>query len=244
MPGRRMAETLLVAREAEAAETSAARLRGMGQDALALPLARIAFAGNAPDLIHVQALAFTSRNGALAFAALSPRRDVRAFAVGPATAEALREAGFQQVEEGPSDGAALAEKLAAALDPAAGHILHVSGDRVAFDIAAALVDRGFSAARAEVYRTEAVSGIPDQVRSALAQEQIAGVLLYSAAGVCGFHGLLQRAGFAGAALSLRVWCLSMAVAKQAADLGFQRVRAARTPREPDLFALAMTEART
>ncbi len=56
-----------------------------------------------PDLEGFAALAFTSRNGVSAFADLTPRRDVRAFAVGEATARAAREAGFSDVQS--ADGA-------------------------------------------------------------------------------------------------------------------------------------------
>ncbi len=56
-----------------------------------------------PDLKDFAALAFTSRNGVSAFAHLTPRRDLRVFAVGEATAQAAREAGFSDVQS--ADGA-------------------------------------------------------------------------------------------------------------------------------------------
>ena len=51
----------------------------------------------APDLSGVMALAFTSRNGVAAFAALTDARDIPVFTVGDATAEAARAAGFARV---------------------------------------------------------------------------------------------------------------------------------------------------
>lgn len=56
-----------------------------------------------PDLEPFTALAFTSRNGVTAFAALTPRRDRPVFTVGDATAEAARAAGFADVRS--ADGA-------------------------------------------------------------------------------------------------------------------------------------------
>ena len=85
---------------------------------------------SAPDLNGVAALAFTSRNGVAAFAALSDERTVPVFTVGDATAEAARAAGFASVRsaagaigelvrllaaEAPADGAVLAP---GALEPA------------------------------------------------------------------------------------------------------------------------------
>lgn len=56
-----------------------------------------------PDLDGFAALAFTSCNGVSAFAELTPRRDRRVFAVGEATAQAARDAGFADVRS--ADGA-------------------------------------------------------------------------------------------------------------------------------------------
>lgn len=56
-----------------------------------------------PDLEGFAAIAFTSRNGVSAMANLLPRRDLRVFTVGEATAQAAREAGFSDVES--ADGA-------------------------------------------------------------------------------------------------------------------------------------------
>lgn len=57
----------------------------------------------APDLEGLDALAFTSRNGVDAFAALSGERHLPVFTVGEATARAAREAGFRAVQS--ADGA-------------------------------------------------------------------------------------------------------------------------------------------
>jgi uroporphyrinogen-III synthase len=56
-----------------------------------------------PDLDGFAALVFTSRNGVSAFSRLMPRRDLRVFAVGDATAQAAREVGFSDVRS--ADGA-------------------------------------------------------------------------------------------------------------------------------------------
>lgn len=68
-----------------------------------------------PDLDGFAALAFTSRNGVATFVALTSRRDLRVFAVGDATAQAARDAGFAEVVS--ADGAVgdLAALIAATL---------------------------------------------------------------------------------------------------------------------------------
>lgn len=70
-----------------------------------------------PDLEPFTALAFTSRNGVAAFAALTARRDRPVFTVGDATAEAARAVGFADVRS--ADGAIgdLTQLLLAHLGP-------------------------------------------------------------------------------------------------------------------------------
>lgn len=76
----------------------------MGWEPVVRPLLAIrSLSPDLPDLDGFDALAFTSRNGVSAFAALTPRRDLRVFAVGEATAQAAREAGFSDVQS--ADGA-------------------------------------------------------------------------------------------------------------------------------------------
>ena len=76
----------------------------MGWEAMVRPLLAIRPLSPAlPDLEGFAALAFTSRNGVSAFAVLTPWRDRRVFAVGEATAQAAREAGFSDVQS--ADGA-------------------------------------------------------------------------------------------------------------------------------------------
>lgn len=72
------------------------------------------FAQPAPDLTGVAALAFTSRNGVEAFAALSEDRSLPVFTVGDATAGAARAAGFAPVRSAAGSLADLARLLAEA----------------------------------------------------------------------------------------------------------------------------------
>jgi uroporphyrinogen-III synthase len=67
----------------------------------------------APDLKAVAALAFTSRNGVDAFAALTGERELPVFAVGDATAERAAAAGFVSVRSAAGALGDLARLLAA-----------------------------------------------------------------------------------------------------------------------------------
>lgn len=93
-----------------------------------------------PDLTGVAALAFTSRNGVDAFAALSEARDLPVFAVGDASADAARVAGFTAVRSAAGALPDLALLLAAA-PPAEGVVLAPGALEPAGDLPALLTGR-------------------------------------------------------------------------------------------------------
>ena len=144
-----------ITRAQPGASRTAARLRGMGFTPLIQPLLAVeTLSPPVPDLDRFAALAFTSRNGVAAFAALTSRRDRPVFAVGDATAQAAREAGFVAVCSASGDLTALARRIAAELSDAA--LLAPQAETPAGDLAAALAAadaRAVSLHPLNVYRT-------------------------------------------------------------------------------------------
>ena len=132
-----------------------------------------------PDLEGFDALAFTSRNGVSAFAALMPRRDLRVFAVGEATAQAAREAGFSDVES--ADGAVddLVALIAREMQPGKRLLAPVARQPVA-DMAALLNGR-VQVETLAVY--EAVETRAD------APEDVAAILIHSPRAALALAGL-------------------------------------------------------
>lgn len=92
----------------------------------------------APDLTGVAALAFTSRNGVDAFAALSDIRSLPVFTVGDATAEAARASGFPAVRSAAGALEDLARLLAA---EAPGRVLAPGAQEPSGDLPALLAGR-------------------------------------------------------------------------------------------------------
>jgi len=127
------------------------------------PLLRIEYCGALPALSGAEVLTFTSRHGVEGFCRLTPRRDLRAYAVGQATAEAARAAGFKAVAAG-GDAASLLALIEK--DGAQGPFLHPRGAHVAADIAVALRARGLSAAEVVVY-DQAAQPLSEAARAAL-----------------------------------------------------------------------------
>src|SRR4051812_34603951 len=143
---------LLVTRPREDAETFASLLRARGNDALIAPLMEVRVLGGPPiALEREQAVLATSANGIRALAARSARRDIAVYAVGPQTAVEARRAGFAPVISAEGDAAALADMVAANLDPAAGPLLHAAGAETAGRVAQSLGARGFQVDATVIY---------------------------------------------------------------------------------------------
>ncbi|MDY6924143.1 MAG: uroporphyrinogen-III synthase [Pseudomonadota bacterium] len=130
-----------VTRAEPGATRSAARLTALGYEPVVASLLAIRpLARPAPDLEGVAALAFTSRNGVAAFAALSDARSLPVFAVGDATAAAARAAGFATVR---SAGGALEDlaRLLTTAAPTGGAVLAPGALEPAGDLPAMMAGR-------------------------------------------------------------------------------------------------------
>jgi uroporphyrinogen-III synthase len=120
---------LLVLRPEPGGSRTLARAAALGLDAVACPLFRIeALDWTPPPAEHFDALLVTSVQTVRIGGGLPPYRDLPSYAVGQATGDALRLAGFGDVTVGDSDGAAIAARIARD-----GHreILHPAGADVA-----------------------------------------------------------------------------------------------------------------
>ncbi len=144
-----------VTRARPGADATADRLRDAGHAPVIAPLLVVRDLAPALDLDGVGALAFTSANGVRAFAALTPRRDWPAYAVGAATAEAAREAGFASVRSAEGDVDALAALILGDPDRSPGAVLHPGAREPAGDLCGALRGGGLAARALVVYETVA-----------------------------------------------------------------------------------------
>ena len=166
--------TALITRPEEDARPLAEQLERRGVATLIEPLLEIrpleeAAQGLAPALEGVQALLFTSANGARAFAALSPRRDIGVLAVGDATATAARELGFVAVESAGGDVQDLVRLARQRLRPAGGPLFHAAGSAVAGDLAQLLGEAGFDLRRHVLYEARPAESLTPRARAALAE---------------------------------------------------------------------------
>ena len=166
-----------ITRAQPAAELTAQRVRALGHEALVAPLLAVRTLPDVSiDLAGVAALAFTSANGVRAFADLSGERSLRVFAVGAATAQAARAAGFKLVLSADGDVAALAEGIGQRRGELKGLVLHPGAVELAGDLVGALEAQGVAARRLTLYESAPVSLEPAEAET-LIQSDIA--LLHS-----------------------------------------------------------------
>jgi len=155
MPGRR--QKIWITRAQPGADATAERVRAMGHEALVAPLLAVKTIDDVQiDLSGVAALAFTSANGVRAFADRSGDRSLKVFAVGAATAQAARAAGFRSVLSADGDVDALAEGIALRRSELKGAVLHPGAAEPAGDLAGVLEKHGVEARRLVLYETAPV----------------------------------------------------------------------------------------
>ncbi len=231
---------LLITRPREDAEVLAALLLERGVEAVIEPLISVRDVdGPGLDLAGVQALLITSANGIRAFSRRQGDRDIAVFTVGDASARAARRLGFENVTSARGDVEALAAAVEAALDPAAGVLVHVAGTRVAGDLAGALGAAGFEVRREVLYEGLTARELSLETREALAAGGLDGVVLFSPRTAAVLVSLMGDVGLADAGRGLVAYCLSQAVAEKLKGLDWRDMVIASEPNQ-DALLVAIT----
>jgi uroporphyrinogen-III synthase len=230
----------LVTRPREDAGGLIAALTVRGVEPLLEPLLRIELAPDAREALAAalpgaQAVLFTSANGARAFAASSPRRNLPAFAVGDATARAAREAGFARVESAGGDIRALADLVGQRLPPRTGALIHAAASAVAGDLAGTLSRRGFTVRRLHLYEAVAAIHFSAESRAALVAGAVDFALFFSPRTAETFVTLARDAGLADRTATMVGVALSPAVAAALQPLTWRRIAIAAAPNEAALL---------
>lgn len=206
------------------AERTAERVRARGAEVIVAPLLTIVPCGYDTNTEGAQALLFTSSNGVRAFPDVRGARDRLVLTVGDATAEAAREAGFQDVRSADGDVQTLAALAKATLDPAKGKLIHIAGDHVAGDLGGALRAAGFEVERRLAFASVAASTLPS-----VFSEPLNAVMFHSPRAAETFVAL-----GAPSSAELTAVCLSEAIAAAARVVPWKRLIVAPAPREDAL----------
>ena len=232
---------LLVTRPEPDATELKAHLIARGYEVLIEPLITINFdEGDPIELEGVQALIATSRNGLRALArrpVIEQARGLPVFAVGPGTAATARVLGFERVIEGPSSARELVAVLAERAEINGGPLLHLAGDKLAFDFAPELKRLGFHVVQPIVYTTPAAKRLSGSTAARLRDGKIDGVLLLSPRTASVYATLIHQHDLVAASRRAVHFCLSSAVATRLAPLQPLQAEVASRPTLQEMLAL-------
>jgi uroporphyrinogen-III synthase len=171
-------------------------------------------------LLQIEPLAIdpAAFDGAQALIATS-RNSLRALALGPALNAALKLPVFTV---GPGT--------------AQGPLVHIAGEVTAFDIAAALAERGFEVRTSTAYRAVAAASLSETTAQSITDSSLHAVILMSPRSANIFAQLVADRGLEAAARRLVFLCLSQAVADSVHCLAPARVEIAEEPNTSAMLA--------
>jgi uroporphyrinogen-III synthase len=218
---------------------TAAALRARGHAVILAPLMQIE--PLAPDLGGgpFAAVVLTSANAARALAR-HPQRDVvlslPVFAVGGATADAARDAGFRRIETAGGDAVDLVRVIAAQPMAASAPFLYLAGENRAADIADMLAAHGRQTRLVVIYRAVpcALSAIAARM---LAAGEIDAVAHYSRRSALLFRDSVVAAGLGPLALAPLHVCFAEPIAEVLRIAGAERIQVIARPDEDLLLDL-------
>lgn len=213
---------LVILRPEPGASASVQRAQELGLNAVAVPLFKVEpVAWEPPEAASFDALLLTSANAVrCAGEALQDLRGLPVHAVGQATAEAARQAGFAIATIGTAD----AERLFGSIEPGQ-RLLHLTGEHRAKGD-----DAGHEIRRVTVYRSQEI-----ERPEGLEQAQGAVVVVHSPRAGARFAELSEQIRLDRP--STTIAAISDAAARAAGD-GWEAVQVAAQPDDPSLLALA------
>lgn len=217
-------------------EAMAATLRARGIDTILAPVMMIAPCSFQLPQQPPASLLLTSRHAAEALPAAW--RHVPVYAVGDATADAVRAQGYAHVIVG--GGNAL--ELLPAIVAGQRDVLHLSGAEIKLDLAPLLASQGIALQRCVVYEAQRVTALDAALIAALRSGSVRGVVFYSPHTVRMAQQLLEEADAMAAMAQVDAFCLSLDIAQPAAALGCAAIFTCALPTQQAMMELLTTHA--
>ncbi|MBX9925261.1 MAG: uroporphyrinogen-III synthase [Hyphomicrobiaceae bacterium] len=224
------------------------RLKALGIASTVDPMLDIVIAPPAPVLQSEpgqagqcpQALVITSRNAVRWLEAASDLAAATAlpvYTVGPGSTAAIRALGFSHIIEGAATARDLAPIIASAANPHDGPLLHLSGDKLAFDLAPPLAERGLSLRRRIVYHSRPAATLRPATRIGIENGTIDAVVLLSPLTATTYIQLMAEAGLVQHHQRLVYVCLSQVIGQIVAGCGPHEVIVAAAPNAQAVFGV-------
>ncbi|KQV20488.1 uroporphyrinogen III synthase [Rhizobium sp. Root1203] len=232
---------VLVTRPLHSGERTAERLREMGHEPLLLPLSQAVHDADTALLGLARTDGAIAVTSAEAIRAIAPFKDELArhlqrplFAVGEATAEEAKSAGFRSVVASSGSGTDLADAIAhLGHDP----VLYLAGFPRAETFEARGGELSLNIMIAECYRMVQLPVDPARLKTILAEQRPASILFYSQRTAESFFDLAGMQAHPEKIAGIRLLCLSAAVAAVIPASLRENIAIAEMPEERSLLSL-------
>ncbi len=224
---------VLITRPEPAASATAERVARIGFFPVVAPMLVVAAARLPRPRPPLQAILVTSANAVPALGAFD--RTTMLLAVGDATADHARRAGFSNVHSAGRDAEALVVLAARLCHPGRGPLFLASGAGQGLALAATLRAAGFDLRRGVAYGTRAATVLPQVAIDALEGTRLRHAMFFSAATARAFVAcMVSRAGQLG---GMEALAISSQTAVALNPLPWLRIRVASHPNQDELVAL-------
>ena len=237
---------LLVTRPQPDADELAQALRGLGHEVIVEPLLEF----EPHDLGSLsfgdaQAIIVTSRNALRALDALGRVHEAThlpLYTVGGASARMGEQLGFEIIHIGSGTAQGLLPLIMQGCRADAGLLVHLAGEKLAFDMRGALEQHGFNASQPVLYHMRPIDKLSTKTESSLRSGVIDGVILMSPLTARTYARLVQDQIPSGVTNGIIHFCLSEKVAEALPESEGKRIAVANESTQDDLLALITREA--
>ena len=232
---------ILVTRPLPDAWETQAQIEKLGHQASLAPLLEIELAELTPESFEgASALIVTSQNAlrSLSFSGLADKvRHLQVYAVGEATAKLAEDLKLRNITAGRGTAAELVPVVVERQASRKGRVLHLTGDHKAFDMKAALAEKGITVEDVLAYRQIKAAGLPVPVVALLKAGRLGAVTLFSPRTAEIWSGLARSHGLETEIKNLVHLCLSDAVAAKLPDIPEPQIQVAAEPTGREIVAL-------
>jgi uroporphyrinogen-III synthase len=226
-------------RPAEDSAAMADMLNARGVATIISPVMKLELLSAPTITKNPSAILLTSRHAA--FAIHDDWKNIPTYCVGDATAQVARDSGCSEVIAGSGEVLALLPVLSKTFmrDDT---ILYLSGEEVRFDLPMLAASHQLTITREIVYRTVAETMLTDELKTVLANKNLAGVSCFSPHTARIISDLLTAANLTQNAADLDFYALSLAVAEAAAGAPWKSIHACHLPTLPAMVDLIVSSA--
>ena len=194
-----------------------------------------------PAMETIQSVLFTSRQAPAPFAKACVDKkydpaEIKVLAVGAATADAARLAGFGNITMAAGNAEALIKQAKVLFDKKKGPLLYVRGNEISADIAQVLAKDGLVVENFILYHAQAAASLPKDIIDAMFVGEIGYVLLYSVRTAETLVSLIKENRLSSACPQIIAICMSDTIADAARGVQWKSVRVASEATEEAMIA--------